>query len=503
MKREIFMFESRSSGILLHPTSLPGAGGIGELGSAAYRFVDWLHEAGQQIWQILPLTPTGYGDSPYASNSAFAGNVLLVSVERLAQDGLIDQAAWDDAPQMNLDTVDFGAVIAWKHGVMRQAHARFKAGASPALVREWETWRTEEAHWLEDYALFKAISEQHSGAMWNTWEPELVKRETAALERVRGELADDIDYQRFVQWLFFRQWRALKSYANQRGIKIMGDVPIFVAYDSADVWANPDLFQLDAERNPTVVAGVPPDYFSATGQLWGNPHYRWDRLKAQGYKWWVERIRATLATVDIVRIDHFRGFESAWEIPAGDETAVNGRWVQGPGIAIFDALRDALGELPIVAEDLGTITPEVLALRDEAGLPGMRILQFAWSGEPENFYLPFNYVARTVVYTGTHDNDTTRGWFEGTSEAERHRVRTYTGTDGTNIAWDFIRLAMTSVASISIVPLQDVFGLGSEARINTPGRQIGNWGWRFRDEMLTSALADGMRTLTNATGRLP
>jgi 4-alpha-glucanotransferase len=346
------------------------------------------------------------------------------------------------------------------------------------------------------------VSEQHGGATWNTWEPDLKQRKPEALDRAREELRDDIDYQRFGQFLFFRQWRAVKAYANARGIKVMGDVPIFVAYDSADVWANPDLFQLDAEGNPMVVAGVPPDYFSATGQLWGNPHYHWDRLKEQGYRWWIDRIRAILSNVDIVRIDHFRGFETAWEIPAGDETAINGRWVPGPGIDIFDAFRDALGELPIVAEDLGIITPAVEALRDLAGLPGMKILHFAWSGEPENAYLPYNYQQRSVVYTGTHDNDTTRGWYEGLSEAERHRVRSYTGTDGSDIAWDLIRIAWTSVARIAIIPLQDVFSLRSEARFNTPGRPIGNWGWRYEDAMLSNDVADRLRNLTRSAGRL-
>jgi 4-alpha-glucanotransferase len=484
------MLDTRASGILLHPTSFPGPGGIGELGSAAYRFVDWLQAA------------TGYGDSPYASPSAFAGNPLLISLEQLVADGLIDQQAIDSAPPFNEDRIEFGPVIEWKSGLLRQAYQTFVKNDDSELQSEWHSFCQQEARWLDDYALFRAISDSRGGATWNAWPRELAHRDEAALAQARQELADEIDIRRFWQFLFFRQWRALKAYANERGIRIIGDVPIFVAYDSADVWANPEIFQLDEDGNPTVVAGVPPDYFSATGQLWGNPHYHWDVLAQQGYRWWSDRIRATLSTVDIIRIDHFRGFESAWAVPAGDETAAGGQWVLGPGVDVFHAIRDALGDVPIIAEDLGLITPEVEKLRDDVGLPGMKLLHFAWDGDPENLYLPHNYERNCVVYSGTHDNDTTRGWFATLPDEERYRVQTYLGRDGSDIAWDFIRLAMTSVGNSTVFPLQDVMSLGTEARLNLPGRPVGNWGWRYRAEMLSEGLAEGLRNLTKLTGRL-
>ena len=496
------MLKQRASGILLHPTSFPGAGGIGELGSAAYRFVDWLHAAGQQLWQILPLNPTGYGDSPYASPSAFAGNPLLISLERLAADGLIDLHELENAPAFNAEMVDFGPVIEWKSELLRRAYQTFAGASSSNLRTEWQTFCRQQAQWLDDYALYRAISDTQGGAAWNSWPAELAQRHDAALAQARQDLAESINQQRFCQFLFFRQWQALKGYANAHGVRIIGDIPIFVAYDSADVWANPELFQLDDAGNPLVVAGVPPDYFSATGQLWGNPHYRWDVLAKQGYRWWIDRLRATLQTVDIIRIDHFRGFESAWAIPAGDETAAGGHWVAGPGVDVFHAIRSELGEAPIIAEDLGLITPEVNALREATGLPGMKVLHFAWDGDPANSYLPHNYERNCVVYSGTHDNDTTKGWFASASQRDRDLVQTYLGGTGDDIAWDFIRLALTSAANSAIVPLQDVMSLGTEARLNLPGRPTGNWGWRYRAGMLTDGMAQGLRNLTGLTGRL-
>jgi 4-alpha-glucanotransferase len=495
------MFDTRASGVLLHPTSFPGQGGIGELGSAAYRFVDWLHAAGQQLWQILPLGPTGYGDSPYASSSAFAGNPLLISLEALTRDGLLDAQASANAPHFNADVVDYGQVIEWKMGLLWRIHEAFARRPPAGLAAELAAFVQAEAFWLEDYALFRAIKDEYGGGAWNSWPAELRHRDPGALREVRERLAPQIDYQRFVQFLFFRQWRALKAYANERGIRIVGDVPIFVAYDSADVWAHSDIFRLDETGNPIVVAAVPPDYFSATGQLWGNPHYRWDVLEKHGYQWWVDRIRATLSTIDVIRIDHFRGFEAAWAVRAGEPTAERGEWVAGPGEAFFQALRGALGEVPFIAEDLGLITPPVEALRDELGLPGMKVLQFAWAEDAKQPYLPHNYAHNCVVYTGTHDNDTTVGWFSTAAPRERLYVHTYTGTDGRNIAWDFIRLAFSSVANTAIVPLQDVLSLGTHARMNLPGRAGGNWSWRYRETMLTDELAQKLRALTTATGR--
>ena len=494
------MFNTLASGILLHPTSFPGRGGIGELGPAAYRFVDWLHGARQQLWQILPLSPTGYGDSPYQSFSAFAGNPLLISLEALVAEGLLDARELEQAPRFSDDLVDYGPVIEWKIGILRRVYDRFRAEQPAVLLEEFRAFCAAESSWLDDYALFSAIKSEHGGTAWNSWAPELRSRDPRALTAARERLSSQADQQRFFQFLFFRQWRTLKAYANERGIRIIGDVPIFVAYDSADVWSHPDLFKLDEEGNPLVVAGVPPDYFSATGQLWGNPHYRWDVLAECGYDWWIERMQATLRTVDIVRVDHFRGFEAAWAVPAGDATAERGRWVPGPGVAFFHTLRGALGNLPIIAEDLGLITPEVEAVRDALGLPGMKVLHFAWS-DASNQYLPHNYEPNCVVYSGTHDNDTTIGWFATASPSERFYVHTYIGTNGSNIAWDFIRLAFTSRANMAIVPLQDVLSLGAHARMNQPGRASGNWGWRYRDGVLSEELAQRLRNLTIATGR--
>ena len=487
----------RSSGILLHPTSLPGPFGIGDLGSEAIRWIDFLKSADQRFWQILPLGPTGYGDSPYQCFSAFAGNPYLISPEKLFEDGLLAKADLDATPRFSAQAVDYGPVIQFKLALLDKVYANFHAGrGSNTLRAEFESFKQAHAIWLDDFALFMALKDSHGGAVWSAWEPELVSRQESAVAAARQKLAGAIESQRLRQFLFFRQWNAVKDYAHQSEIKIIGDIPIFVAYDSADVWARPELFYLDAGGKPTAVAGVPPDYFSRTGQLWGNPLYRWDVLKQAEYGWWINRFRATLEFVDIVRLDHFRGFEAYWEIPAGMPTAEIGQWVKGPGADFFNVLEAALGALPIIAEDLGVVTPEMESLRDGFDLPGMKVLQFAFSTDSEDPFLPHNFSPNSVVYTGTHDNDTTRGWYEHSStEKERDLARRYLGRDGKDIAWDMIRLAFSSVANTAVVPLQDVLNLGTEARMNLPGSASGNWGWRLRPGQLTSQIRDRLKEL--------
>jgi 4-alpha-glucanotransferase len=491
---------ARSAGVLLHPTSLPGPYGIGDLGAAAYRWVDGLHRARQKWWQILPLGPTGFGDSPYQSFSTFAGNPYLLSPELLLQDGLLQRS---DLEGINLpgDTVDYGPAIQYKIRIINRAWQRFKSGAAPALRAQLDDFSTQNAHWLDDYALFIALKTAREGAGWQQWPRELIEREPNALHRARQELADPIGRSRLSQFLFCRQWKALKKYANERGVRIIGDMPIFVAADSADVWSNPHLFLLDERRRPRVVAGVPPDYFSATGQLWGNPLYDWQALKQTSYAWWVDRVRSTLEMVDMVRLDHFRAFEAYWEVPAGMPTAQTGHWVKGPGTDLFETLRRALGGLPLMAEDLGLITKEVEDLRMKLELPGMRVLQFAFGEGSDHPFLPHNYVRRTVCYTGTHDNDTTRGWYATADEKARDHVRRYLARDGGDVAWDFIRLAWGSVADLAITPLQDVLNLGSEARMNFPGRGVGNWGWRYQEAALTPGVLDALGHMTELFGR--
>ncbi len=487
----------RASGILLHPTSLPGRFGIGDLGAEAAHWVDFLASAGQKLWQVLPLGPTGFGDSPYQCFSAMAGNPYLISPEKLVEDGVLTQGDLEAAPDFPAHAVDFGPVIQFKLKLLDQAYHRFRSGAGKPLRPEFESFKKAQAWWLDDFALFMALKDSHGGVVWSAWEPELVARAPKAVAAAHAEAAEAVESHRFRQFLFFRQWSAVKARANAAGIKIIGDIPIFVAYDSADVWAHPELFHLDGHGKSTAVAGVPPDYFSRTGQLWGNPLYRWDKLKATGYAWWLERFRATLATVDIVRLDHFRGFEAYWEIPADMPTAEVGQWVKGPGAGFFHALKAALGTLPIIAEDLGVVTPEMLALRDQFDLPGMKVLQFAFSSDGADPFLPHNYPRNCVVYSGTHDNDTTRGWYEHSSkEHERDFARRYLGRDGGDIAWDFIRLAFSSVADMAVAPLQDVLNLGTEARMNLPGTAAGNWGWRFQWGQITDAIRDRLRELT-------
>ncbi len=492
----------RSSGVLLHPTSLPGRYGIGDLGEYAYRFVDWLHAAGQTVWQILPLGPTSYGDSPYQTLSAFAGNPNLVSLDILVGEGWLTHDDLANAPDFPTDRVDYGWIIGYHNDRLHVAYERFKASGSAAQKAEFDQWCETSAYWLEDYVLFAALKDSYGGRPWVEWELGEALREESALNAARSRLAEQMDERRFRQWVFHKQWYALKAYAAERNVRFIGDIPIFVAHDSADVWANRERFYLDERGNPTVVAGVPPDYFSATGQRWGNPLYRWDVMQAHDYDWWISRFRATLSMVDIVRIDHFRGFDAYWEIPAEEETAIKGEWIAGPGTAFFTAVQAALGDLPIIAEDLGVITPTVEKLRDDFGLPGMKVLQFAWS-EPRNPFLPHNHSPNSVVYSGTHDNNTTLGWWNSEVDDNTRRFITdYLGHEVHEPHWTLIQLGMSSVAHTFVAPLTDILGLGAEARMNTPGVESGNWTWRFTAAALDHhAVRDRLAHLTWLTMR--
>jgi 4-alpha-glucanotransferase len=480
---------------------LPSPFGIGDLGPEAYKFVDFLVAAGQTLWQVLPLGPTGYGDSPYASYSAFAGNTLLISPERLVDEGLLEAGDLKDTP---VGPVDYGYAHQLKNTLLSVAFERFGKADHTELRSEFDSFVSQQSHWLPDYALFRALKDEHGGVAWTEW---------PRVEGARERLASQIEAHEFCQFLFFRQWSALRRHCHGRGIKIIGDFPIFVAHDSADVWKDPEQFKLDRNGQPLVVAGVPPDYFSSTGQLWGNPLYDWERMRADGFKWWIERVRATFATVDIARIDHFRGFVACWEIPAGDTTAERGVWVETPGRQLFNSIRQALGDLPIIAEDLGVITAEVNALRDELGFPGMRVLQFGFGGDPQTSVdLPHNYIRNVVAYTGTHDNDTAVGWFNSVAgkgsmrtatqiEEQRQFCLDYLNATGEEIHWDFIRAVWGSVAERAITPLQDVLGLGSEARMNLPNSSAGNWSWRYAPGVLTKELATRLRALNRLYGR--
>jgi 4-alpha-glucanotransferase len=492
--------QKRSAGILLHPTSLPGPYGIGDLGPTAHAWVDALVRARQTWWQMLPLGPTGYADSPYQSFSAFAGNPNLISPDLLIQDGLVSQADVAGA-SFPANHVDYERVRQFKTELTALAWRNFEAGASTALQPLFDGFCASQAHWLADFALFLALKEAHGGGSWMEWPEELIKRSPGELRRAQQSLAEQVRLHQFRQFLFFRQWRALKEYAKNQGVRMLGDAPIFIAADSVDVWTHPELFLLDARQRPRVVAGVPPDYFSKTGQLWGNPLYDWARHRATGYVWWLARLRGTLEMVDWVRLDHFRGFEANWEVPADSQTAETGRWVKGPGADLFEAAKRELGCLPLIAEDLGVITPEVETLRQHLGLPGMRILQFAFGGAQEDRFLPHCYERNTVVYTGTHDNDTTHGWYAGLTEAERGFLGRYAPSTDGDVSWDLIRLAWASVADTALAPLQDVLCLGSTARMNLPGIASGNWQWRFRADMLQPALLDRLADLTEVYDR--
>jgi 4-alpha-glucanotransferase len=499
-----FPRDYRASGLLLHVTSLPSPYGIGDVGPVAVAWVDRLHEAGQTWWQALPLGPTGYGDSPYQPLSSFAGNGLLISPDWLIEDGLL-QASDCTGQSFSRTAIDYDGVARFKHRLLETAWSNFNGGARPDLAAPLEQYCRDHAGWLNDYALFLALKERYQGARYLDWPADLVTRSPAALARARHELAKPIAQVCFAQFLLSRQGARLQQHARAKGVRLIGDLPFFVSPDSSDVWANPELFLLDERRRPRVVAGVPPDYFSAQGQLWGNPIYDWDALRRTGYRWCIDRLRALLTHVDVIRLDHFRAFVDAWHIRAGAPTAQSGHWVAGPGAQFFTAVQAELGGLPFIAEDLGLITPAVCALRDQFRLPGMRVLQFAYDGQSDNPHLPPNYVPNSVVYTGTHDNPTTRDWFESLPDAERQNVRNELkrpGGSSSEVAGELIRVAWSSTAALAVAPLQDLLNLGSEARMNVPGRAGGNWSWRATEEMLSAPAFEALRELTRASKRL-
>jgi 4-alpha-glucanotransferase len=499
------ILSTRCSGILLHPISFPGKFGIGDLGYEAHHFIDFLVESKQRLWQILPLGPTGCGNSPYMSYSAMAGNPLLISPERLQHEGLLSGQDFDDLPEMGGDRIDYDRIAQVKLPLLRKAGDRFQQQATPERKDQFQQFCQDKAYWLDDFALFMAIKHEQNGAGWNTWDRGIAKREPDALEQCRQRLSDAIFFEKFLQFEFFRQWSAIKHYANSRNIHIIGDIPIYVAQDSADVWANPQNFCLNQETSePAMMAGTPPDFFSETGQLWGNPVYNWEYLQQFGFRWWIQRFHAMLDYVDLIRIDHFVGFESFWVVPQGAADARGGRWAKAPGQAFFETLKQELGSLPVLAEDLGTVTAEVEALRNHFGFPGMKILHFAFCADSKSPYLPFNFDRNCVVYTGTHDNDTTVGWYEQLGDQERNNVLTYLGcVSPEGIHWDLIRLALSSIANLAIVPLQDVLGLGTGARMNSPGKQEGNWEWRYQADTLTGETSDRLRHLTQFFDRAP
>jgi 4-alpha-glucanotransferase len=496
---------TRASGVLLHPTCFPGRFGIGELGAEAHRFIEFLAQSGQQFWQVLPLGPTGYGNSPYASYSSMAGNPLLISLEVLQHRGLLSESDLNQVPDFPIDAVDYDRVYHFKIPLWRKAYEAFQTMALPEERVAFSEFCAQKVDWLDDYALYMALKDEHEGKSWYAWEPELMQRKPEAIHQAKRRLSGEVFFQKFLQFEFFRQWTDLKQHANENRVQIIGDIPIYVAHDSADVWANPQNFKLDIETGqPELMAGVPPDYFSATGQLWGNPIYDWEHLQKSDFQWWIQRFEAMLDLVDWIRIDHFRGFEAYWAVPQGEETAINGEWIEAPGEEFFQILNQKLGKLPILAEDLGIITPEVEALRDRFEFPGMRILHFAFGSDPGNPYLPFNYVRNCVVYTGTHDNDTSVGWFQKLSDYERSNFWNYLGCiSPEGVHWDLIRLAHSSIANLSIVPLQDLFGLGTEARMNVPSVAEGNWAWRYRSDLLSNEVRDRFAHLTRLFGRAP
>jgi 4-alpha-glucanotransferase len=496
---------NRSSGILLHPTCLPSRYGVGDIGPEAYRWVKFLDSSKTRFWQVLPLGPTGYGDSPYQCFSAFAGNHYLISPDLLLKDGLLADTDLADLPPFPNDHVDFGWMIPWKEKLLDRAYENFKSINSLKIKDEFNEFRGKHADWLPDFALFMALKSFHNGAPWVKWEPALRDREPKAINRMMVTLGNSIERQEFSQYLFFKQWLNLRNYAHKLGISIIGDAPIFVAHDSADVWSHPELFFLDTQGNPTVVAGVPPDYFSATGQLWGNPLYRWPVHKEKHYSWWLARLKTVLSTVDIIRLDHFRGFAGYWEIPNGLPTAEKGRWVPGPGEDFFKKVAEVLGELPLIAEDLGEITADVVKLRDSFDLPGMKILQFAFSNDASDKFLPHNFTPNFFAYTGTHDNDTSLGWYQNVSKKETDFALHYLGISRRaarrGVVMAMIRALWGSVALCAIAPMQDFLNLGTEARMNYPGRPSGNWSWRIRTGMLNPGLSKKIKILNTIYGR--
>ena len=496
------MEQNRASGILLHPTSLPGPDGIGDLGPEAFRWIDFLQQAGCQFWQVLPLGPTGYGDSPYQCFSAFAGNQNLISSTSLLDKGLLTKSDLLDRPTFPLESVDYGPVIEWKIKLLRRSFHQFASRKDKALTSTFSAFLEENKDWLGDFSLFMAIKSAQGSVAWNKWPEELRLRDPEALQSFKQKYQEEITFQSYLQFLFYQQWKALRDYANQKGIQIIGDIPIFVAYDSADVWVHKDLFCLDKEGQPEVVAGVPPDYFSETGQLWGNPLYRWDIHKQTRYEWWLKRLTAVLRQVDIIRLDHFRGFEAYWEIPFGNETAVEGEWAPGPGHDFFHVVKEKLGELPIIAEDLGVITKPVIKIRNDFNLPGMKILQFAFASDPDDDFLPHNYPVNCVAYTGTHDNNTTRGWYNAAPDDEKDLCRLYLARSGDDIAWSMIRVLWQSVAAWVLAPMQDFLSLDEWARMNYPGNPSGNWGWRMRSDAINQGLIKRLHNTNFLYGRL-
>ena len=493
----------RSSGILLHPTSLPGRYGIGDLGKYAYQFVDWLEAAGQTVWQILPLGPTSYADSPYQTLSAFAGNPNLVSLDLLVEAGWLTDNDLRDVPDFPTKRVAYGEVIPWHDKMLTLAYERFEQSGIGEQRHQFEAWCVENAHWLDNFSLFAALKDSHNSRPWVEWPQTEALRDPAALAQARQTHAKRINDHRFRQWVFHQQWIALRDYAHARHIRLIGDIPIFVAHDSSDVWANRERYYLDETGQPTVIAGVPPDYFSPTGQRWGNPLYHWDVMKANNYRWWIERFEAVFGLVDIARIDHFRGFEAYWEIPASEPTAVNGEWVPGPGFDFFDVVTRELGDLPLIAEDLGVITAGVEALRDQYDFPGMKVLQFAWS-DPTNPFLPHNHIPNSIVYSGTHDNNTTIGWWEEeVNKRTSDFIADYLGHEVEHINWAMIRLGMMSAAHTFVAPMQDVLGLDEHARMNTPGTQSGNWTWRFTEDEFENPVKERLSDLTWLYQRKP
>jgi len=507
------MKSGRASGILLHPTSLPGGHGIGDFGPEAYRFLDFLHSAGQKLWQVLPLHPTGYADSPFQCFSASAGNPLLISLEQLAKQGLLSQSDLRFMPTLSPEALNYDAAARFKMPLLHKAAKNFFADTSGDTLRAFKQFERRQGSWLEDFALFMAVKEEQGNVEWTKWTADIAKREPDAVQCKKGKLASAIRAQKYFQYAFFHQWQKLRAYGRERNIRIIGDLPIYVAHDSADVWANPQFFLLDRDGVPSHVAGVPPDYFSATGQRWGNPIYNWPMLKQTGFRWWVERFRSALRLYDFVRVDHFRGFEAYWELPAHETTAVNGRWVKGPGAELFCVLREELGDLPVIAENLGVITPEVEALRHEFGLPGMAVLQFAFGNDPQGpTFLPHNYVRDLVAYTGTHDNDTVVGWWKSCGKGDSTRTREdvakerafargYLGVKDDQIHWALIRAIMASVANTAIVPMQDVLGLDSRARMNMPGAPSGYWRWRMNSGAASKEIAAMLNELATLYGR--
>ncbi|CAN1212901.1 4-alpha-glucanotransferase [Tumidithrix helvetica PCC 7403] len=495
----------RSSGVLLHPTSLPSQFGIGDLGQSAYQFIDFLAKSGQKLWQVLPLGPTGYGNSPYMSYSAIAGNHLLISPELLVEQNLLTEADFEDVPEFAADIVEFDRAILYKMQLLQIAYDRFQDRLKHQHNHEYGQFCLEEAKWLDDYALFMALVEENPSVTWNNWDKAIAHRQPEVIREQTEVLRDRIAFHKFLQFQFFQQWLALKKYANDQNIQIIGDIPIYVSHHSADVWANPENFALDPDTfEVDMMAGVPPDYFSETGQLWGNPVYNWEYLQETEFAWWIERFKFLHRYVDLIRIDHFRGFEAFWQVPSGELTAINGEWQKAPGVELFERLKEVLGSLPIMAEDLGIMTTEVEELRDRFEFPGMRVLLFSFGGGPDNFHLPHHYPKNSVVYTGTHDNDTAVGWWRRASKYERELFHKYIVgyAAGEEINWVLIRLAMASVSNQAIIPLQDILGLDNSARMNIPGTSSGNWDWRFNDlEILSEQLSDRLLEVTRLYSR--